>query len=291
MEGDVLTNHSRRMLTVRLLVAALGLLSFGAAPASADEPTVDAGNQGPLFAVEDTGVGVGVEGGQSGATQQPGSAGRHRACTLQPDTSNHSAGAPAWESAEPHTGEDGAWYVLSCDGLVVDMVWLGLRTGEPQPAGRALAERAWRFLPLPAPAARFNPSDPAVVNLPTWFWTEPSSTTGRSVQVGVPGFRVTVTATAVSTSWQPGDGSAAVECAEPSRAYRQGLPDRLGCTHRYLRSSATAPGRTYAARATTRWRVRWTATDGSSGSLPDLRRSTAFQVPVGEVQAVVTGTR
>lgn len=80
---------------------------------------------------------------------------------------NRSPGA-----AERHLGGHG-----------MDLVWTA--NSAPQgarSAGRALAEQAWRFLPLPAPRPRFNPDDPAVVNLPTWLWTEPSS---RSVRVGM----------------------------------------------------------------------------------------------------------
>lgn len=270
----------------------LAALLGGAAPARADDQP---GNQGPVFAVVDDGVGVGAAAGPgSTGGAGEGSTGPHRVCTLEPDISNHSNGTPTWELDNPHPGETGAWYLLTCDDGLVDMVWLSAATGAAaRPAGRELAERAWQFLPLPAPAVQFNPSPQAVVNLPTWLWADPRSTRTRSVRAAISSFAVVVQATAVRTVWTFADGSPTLTCAEPTRVYVSGRDEDATspCSHVFRRSSAHQPGHAFRATATTIWQLRWSASDGTSGTLASVRRTSTFTLAVREVQTVVVRSR
>jgi len=130
-----------------------------------------------------------------------------------------------------------------------------------------------------------------MVNLPTWLWADPSNTQSRAIQIGVTRFRVQVRAVATSTLWEFGDGSPALRCAEPTRPYVDGQAGSSACTHVFRRSSAGQPGQIYRARATTIWQVRWSASDGTGGTLATVRRVRQFTVPVQEVQTVVTRSR
>jgi hypothetical protein len=42
-------------------------------------------------------------------------------------------------------------------------------------------------------------------------------------------------------------------------------------------------------RVTIVWRVRWSATDGSGGALPDVERATQFPLQAEQRQAVING--
>ena len=64
-------------------------------------------------------------------------------------------------------------------------------------------------LGLPSPVIRSSPAQNALqlTNLPTWLWINPAEWVPESKTATVPGESVTATATPVSVTWHPGDGS------------------------------------------------------------------------------------
>lgn len=202
---------------------------------------------------------------------------------------------------DPHAGEPGAYWFHNCPGASgIDWVPAG-RAGpavaQVTPAG--LAQQASSLLPLPNPVPRTAPdrSDQpglavTVVNIHTWLWLDRSSWGTRTRTTAVPGLRVTVTATPVRADWDLGEGRS-VSCGPgtPWRPGGAGADDGFGppspdCDYRFARGSGDGA---YQATVQSVWRVSWQASDGEQGGLPDLTRTTGFQVGVREFQAVLVG--
>ena len=83
----------------------------------------------------------------------------------------------------------------------------GAGPAPPDPA--VLAALARQTLGLPSPVIRSSPAQDALqlTNLPTWLWINPAEWVPESKTATVPGESVTATATPVSVTWHPGDGS------------------------------------------------------------------------------------
>lgn len=215
-----------------------------------------------------------------------------RSCWFKLDAD--SEGNAKWPVLGPGGEIAYAWFFLYCDDEPVDPAPRLLAVDGPdgRPAARAMAEQAYRFLPLPAPEPAFNPPERAVVGVPTWLWTSARSWGSRHVTVAVTGLTVRVRATAVSATWRFAPGLRVLVCAGAGTRYDPDRPpsaQRTGCSYTFMRSSASAPGGAYAATATIEWRVEWRASDGTGGQLAPLRRTTGFRLPVTEVHTVVTG--
>jgi hypothetical protein len=229
------------------------------------------------------------------------------------DAGNHSLSTPEWWRDDPHLGEDGAWYFERCSDGTFNVVWLAAGSAEgvgnsplPVVTARELAVQAAGYLPLPEPTVRHNPGHAGsrpqtVVGVPTWLWVEAASyramSQTTSAASGAGTVSATVTATPVGTEWRSGSPDAAdATCAGPGVPYDSTLPEAAQstyCSTIYRRSSAVQPqagpspeDRFFSGSATTVWRITWAGTDGTSGSLPDMRRSTTFPLAVAELQAV-----
>lgn len=245
------------------------------------------GNGNVIVLPGDDGVcaGAGTPGSETGG------GGSAHSCWFKLDAD--SDGHPKWPIVDATTGKiTNAWFFLYCDGELVDPVPMLLvvdGTGA-RPAARVMAEQAYRFMPLPAPQIGRNPSGRALVRVPLWLWAEPDSWDTRTIRVGVTGLSVVVTAQPESLTWTF-DGTARVVCDGPGRRYDPTRPAKeqaTDCSYTFARTSAGEPGGTFAAGATTTWRITWRASDGTNGSVPALQRTTAFRVPVGQVQTLVT---
>ena len=204
-----------------------------------------------------------------------------------------SEGNPKWPFIDPATGKIAyAWFWVVCDGVRGDLILLRVDPDAPaRPPAEVLAEQAYRFLPLPAPEPAFNPPDGAVVGVPTWLWTSAESWQSRQVTVGVTELAVRVRAAPVSLTWRFAPQLRVLVCDSAGTPYYPDRPpsvQRTDCSYMFARSSASAPGGAYAATVTTEWRVEWRASDGTSGQLAPLRRTTSFRLPVTEVHTVVT---
>jgi hypothetical protein len=173
-------------------------------------------------------------------------------------------------------------------------LWLATPPTGPDP--RTLALRAEKTLRLPQPSGDRSPSQDqqfhgypfTYVNLWTWYWTDPASWQTRTATARAGGVSATVTVTPKSLTFDPGDGSAAMGCAGPGRAWTSadgdGNPTDGGCGYRY-RSATSQP---VTSTQSIRWAVTWRASDGESGTLPDLTTSRSGQLMVLQVESVVT---
>jgi hypothetical protein len=160
------------------------------------------------------------------------------------------------------------------------------------PAPEVLARLARQTLGLPSPVIRSSPAQDALqlTNLPTWLWINPAEWAPESKTATVPGESVTATATPVSVTWHPGDGST-VTCQGAGTPYTSA--DNPGsaspsCGHTYTASSAGQPGGAFQATATITWDVTWQGAGGVGGVLPPLFTTTVAAFRVAESQALNT---
>jgi hypothetical protein len=173
--------------------------------------------------------------------------------------------------------------------------------GEPippplvEPADLAAAAR--QVMVIPVPRVDRNPKiasagAPTLVGLPTWFWVpNPAAVGGNSgtrtirAQVGAVWAQVVASTGGLQLS-SPAGGTT----CPPSRAttaYAPGVPASQACTVQFTRASVAYPDG-YPVTATTGWRADWTGSGGTGGTLAPLTRTATVQVPVAEVQNVVT---
>ena len=287
LEGQRLPHlRPARLLTGAI---ALSVLAGALAGTVAHAQQGDGSNAGSIVAPGEDGVGawVGIPGDETDGT----GGGPSRSCRFTLDAD--SDGKPKWPALDPSGEIAYAWFFLSCDGEQVDPAPYLLAVGgaAATPAARTLAEQAFKFLPLPAPEPAFNPPGAAVVGVATWFWTSPESWETRQVQVGVTGLTVRVRATPVTLTWHFGSGLRPLVCRSAGTRYDLSRPpseQHTDCAYTFVRTSADQPGGTFAAAATTTWRITWRASDGTSGSLPPLLRTTRFRLSVGQVQSLIT---
>lgn len=190
------------------------------------------------------------------------------------------------------------WYEQSCPGghraLIAVPIGSGLVDGAVvTPEGLAVWAR--NHMRLPRPAVSFSPRMPSslgpatVVGLPTWWWVSNWSARTQHTQAG--SVWVDLTATPVGLTVRPGDGRPVTTCDGPGLPWTPEVSraDPRACTSLYGRSSAAQPGRRFTATLTAVWRVSWIGSGGTGGTLPDLAVSSSVDIPVLEVQAVVTG--
>jgi hypothetical protein len=200
---------------------------------------------------------------------------------------------------------DPAWQGHTTGAIYMCTVWPPRTTGTAElwfatpptgPDPRTLALQAEKTVRLPQPSGdrspnqdqRFHGSPFTYVNLWTWFWTDPASWRTLTATARAGGVSASVTVAPQSLSFDPGDGSAAVVCTGPGRAWTSDdgneQPTNGGCGYRY--HSATSQPVT--STQSIRWAVTWRASDGESGTLPDLTTSRAGQLMVLQVESVVT---
>lgn len=203
---------------------------------------------------------------------------------------------PAWNTADQHTGESGAWFVFTCStgnfpGTGGGIVWLPTSGGPiPLPPPVALARQAVNQLRLVGPDIATSPpvDGDQLVNVSTWLWLARERWAPMSATASVPGESVTATATPTTVTWELGDGTTIV-CHGPGTPYASGDPSAPSpdCGHTYLRSSAGMPDGAFIVSATVTWEITW-AGGGERGSLPALTTTSTVRLRVGESQALNT---
>lgn len=160
-----------------------------------------------------------------------------------------------------------------------------------------LARVARDLMVIPVPETDRNPKiqsagAPTLVGLPTWFWvTNPEAVGGedgnRDITATLGDVFATVTAeTGGLNLTSPAGGQ---NCA-PSRAlvkYRAGASEASACTVQFTRASVAYP-KGYPVAASTNWGATWVGSGGTGGTLDDLARDFVANVPVAEVQNIVT---
>jgi len=172
----------------------------------------------------------------------------------------------------------------------------------PPPPSIALAQQAWGELVLSTPKPSRYPTGIlkesghpyTVVNANTWFWTDPATFQPVSKTVTAGTVWGKATATPVSLTFTPGDGSRPVACKGPGQAWQPNdqtwLPpaNPQGCSYQYPNSSLGVGGDDQVtATYTITWTVTWTGSDGTSGAFNGMQTQNASRFAVAEVQTVV----
>jgi hypothetical protein len=193
--------------------------------------------------------------------------------------------------------EAGNVYYVECRWLDTGETYYGeVFTYQPDLAGpdlEAVARRVSDDVPLVFPAPATSPAIGAdqITGLPTWLWIDPSGFQTFRAEATLAGITVTVTATPKHVTWNLGDGSEPVVCTGPGTPYDPTVADHAqatDCSHVFQFASRGRPDGVYHATATTTWALAWSAGRWGGGDLPDVTRSTTFDLTVTELQAVVT---
>ena len=176
-----------------------------------------------------------------------------------------------------------------------DTVWVpdGEMPPNPPVPPSILREYAREFAEVPMPVIEHNPGTEAVVNLDTWVWlTNGSFETVEVTARSGPNW-ATVTLTPEQLSLSAPNAVQVGSCASGGTVYdlsRPAASQSTDCALQFSRSSAAQPGNVYQVSATTSWSATWTGSDGSGGVLEGATQTATFDLPVAEVQSVVTGT-
>ncbi len=113
-------------------------------------------------------------------------------------------------------------------------------TGEPVPADviDLLVRSARSRVALVSPTPETSPEGDLVTQLAAWFWVDDAAWVDASATATIPelGLAVTVTASPVSSSWNPGDGSLPIGCGQGT-PWTAELPDDAVSDCQYIYSS------------------------------------------------------
>lgn len=217
---------------------------------------------------------------------QPASGGGRLNCSLR-DFVPTEFGAVVGVAADRATLVENNFYWLICTNASGETVvqrgfqWV---PGTTIIGAAELADRAVRELPIRYATPQTSPAIAIdhLVGIDTWMWVDPAFWQPVSATAGIPGLAVTATATPERVEWDMGDGTV-VTCDGPGTPFDDALPEAVqstDCSHLFQDRGA------YTASATVTWTIAWTATDGDSGTLADVERTTQFPLRVVERQAV-----
>jgi hypothetical protein len=187
----------------------------------------------------------------------------------------------------PATGQPSTIFFRLCGGTY-QFVYVGPHS--PVDIARVAYQRMAALVPRPE-VAFSPPSDKMIVNFETWLAVAPQPPV--TATAAIPGLSATVTAQATGIEWATGSkvaGDTTMIVCQPwgSTEFAKG-----GCawTPAYPsigKVTGTADLR-YHATITIVWQVSWQATNGASGTLGDLRTTTAVEMGVQEIQTIGGG--
>ncbi|GEL98884.1 hypothetical protein [Cellulomonas terrae] len=210
------------------------------------------------------------------------------------------------------TDTTGYWYEPRCQYDAPTETYLAYRgthppvfvpAGEPAPAQDAtvdpevLAQIASESMDLPEGTIRWNPSlvgsGATVVNTDTWVWVE-GAATSVSVTASIPsGLSATVNAV-LSGMELSAPGSDGTTCADTGTPWTAGATS-TSCALTFYRSTANQPVKagqslpTATLTATATWTASWVSSvDPNPTALPAQTLATTAEVPVAEIQSIVT---
>ena len=158
-----------------------------------------------------------------------------------------------------------------------------------------LVDMALANIDIDLPEPRFSPPNQTFPNFDTWLWTNDLPTQTASATAA--GVTVTVSAKLTTTKYEinaaPGevsrDDGVVVTCTGPPKAFDPAVPVRdqtTACHHRFA-----APTRDLTIDTTATWRLTWSATNGTTGDLGTIDRTTTTPYRVQEKETVIrTGT-
>ena len=174
------------------------------------------------------------------------------------------------------------------------ILWVPGGEGAVAPPGvlavtpEVLAQEARNTLQLPEPSVGVSPDganeNPALVNLPTWWWVTNGDAMTQRTELG--GVWAEVTAEPVASAWVAGDGERS-ECAGLGIAYVPGMHENQPgrCSHTYARANASEEAQIQVV-----WHVSWVGSGGSGGTLEPFTLTATQVVPVYERHAIVTSS-
>lgn len=227
-----------------------------------------------------------LEGATAGGSAQASLSSQTRCTYGNTDTVDGTA-APA-----PRAGA-GRWVFVYCGDAVTTGGWTWTAAAVVYPSPAQLARQAYARLTPVVDTPDYNPrhrsgkADATVVGFTTWLWLDGPSPSAKSVSATAGPNSATVTARPQVVSFDPGDGSAPVVCADGGRAYDPADPDSIStCVHRYLRASTSTPGGVFQLTVRVTFTATWTGTNGAGGVLPALTVTAAVPVMVDELQAL-----
>lgn len=168
----------------------------------------------------------------------------------------------------------------------------------PPPTPAELAVQAAATFRLPDPSGHRSPSEDkniggypfTYINLWTYYWTDPGTWKSLTATASAGGNYATVTATPVSLTFDPGDGSDSGSCAGPGRAWQESdgnnAPSDGACGFQY--SHITGPGYDHPVTSTQTivWRLTWTGSNNTNGTLTQKTTSTNGPLNVLQIQTV-----
>jgi hypothetical protein len=203
-----------------------------------------------------------------------------------------------------HAGQDGMWYHIACRDysafdafFAANPLFLWVPAAGPPPAvvgvvmtPEQLAQYARDSVILPKTVVELNPAARSTVNLDTWVWLDPTVFGPRHVHAQAGPLTVDAVASphalllprSLPADLTPAGG----ECTDLHHAYTKG--ETPTCAITFGRSSAREPNLRFGAQFTLVWRVTWTSNWGVGGTLPDGRITGTVDIPVQEVQTIVT---
>lgn len=155
--------------------------------------------------------------------------------------------------------------------------------GPPAPvvAPAVLAVSARESVPIVMPEIHTSPDGVAqLAGLETWFWLPEDQWQSVTARAEVPGLWVQVTATPTTSTWDPGDGSAAVVCDGPGRPHPGTGDASTDCGHTYTDAGS------YTLTVEVAYAIEWVASTGESGTLDTLVLVDSEPIDVEQRQAV-----
>lgn len=240
--------------------------------------------------------------------------------TGAPPGGQGSSGPAQWDctwSADPSGGAppagevQGAWYFQVCYSTQYwiggagagtwEVIWVEYPPGTAShPSAGTLAQEAESEVSLPQPVVQTNPNEVGgvpgtIVNVLTWLWVDPSMWHAYSATASSGGLSATVVADPISVMWSTGDGDG-LTCDGPGVVFNQLLPwawQSTYCGHIYTITSAGQPssgggpnGAGFLLSAKVLWSVSWSASDGQTGSLPEMVTASSTRLRVEQIQSV-----
>ena len=153
-----------------------------------------------------------------------------------------------------------------------------------------MARKALSSFTIPDPVVVMAPPGPSFVNFKTWLAVRDWAPVSATASLGA--ISSTITGVPQRVTWEMGPPDGTVICDGPGRRYDPNVPDELqdtDCGYTYRRSSAgIGADNAYSASVTVTYYVTWTSSDGTSGAIGPVSRSTDFSVRVAEIQAINT---
>jgi hypothetical protein len=160
-----------------------------------------------------------------------------------------------------------------------------------------LARAARDVMVIPVPETDRNPKiqsagAPTLVGLPTWFWvTDPEAVGGvhgdRVITATLGDVSATVTAKTGGLNLDSPAGGKSCPPAQALIKYSDSASEDAACTVEFTHASVAYP-EGYPVAASTNWVATWVGTNSPGGTLEPLARDFVTNVPVAEVQNIVT---